>query len=327
MKINRVLLVVVAATALAAISSSSAAQPQKKIPRIGYLAADPNAPTREAFRQGLKDLGYIQGQSILIECRFAEAKSEQFAEYVSELVGLKLDVIVAGNANAVAALKSATTTTPIVMASYPGDPIADGIIASFARPGGNITGMIPLSPELSGKRVELLKDTLPKTSRLAVMWNPGASGTRSQLEETQTAARSLGLQHFSLEVRAADEIDKAVDSAHRQKADALIVLRDQLAYLVRNRIVAAAEKIRLPGMYPISEFVESGGLMSYGANNDAQYGRSASFVARILKGAKPADLPLETPTKSEFAVNLKTAKQIGLTIPQWVLVKADKVIR
>ena len=323
---NKIVSVFLAAT-LVSISCSAAAQPLKKIPRIGYLAADSRAPTRDAFRQGLRDLGYLEGQSILIEWRFAEGKSKQFPEYVSELVRLKLDVIVAGNANAVAALKHATATTPIVIASYPGDPVADGIVTSFARPGGNITGVIPLSPELSGKQLEVLKEALPKLSRLAVMWNPDASGTRSQWHETQAAARSLGLQCLSLEVRAPDDIDKAMATAQHQRADALIVLRDQLTYLVRNQIVAKAEKIHLPGMYPIIDFVEAGGLMSYGASNDAQYRRAATFVAKILKGTKPADLPLEAPTKFEFVINLKAAKQISLTIPPNVLARADKVIR
>jgi len=326
MKSEKIGSVFLAAT-LVTFSYSATAQQPKKIPRIGYLAADSQAPSRDSFRQGLRDLGYVEGQSILIEWRHAEGKSEQFAEYVSELVRLKLDVIVAGNANAVTALKHATATTPIVIASYPGDPVADGIVTSFARPGGNITGVIPLSPEISGKRLELLKEAFPKLSRLAVMWNPDASGTRSQRDETQAAARSLGLQYLSFELRAPDDVEKALDAAQRQRADALIVLRDQLSYLVRNRIVTAAEKIHLPGMYPSSEFVESGGLMSYGASNDAQYRRAATFVAKILKGSKPADLPLEAPTKFEFAVNLKTAKQIGLTIPQSVLYRADKVIR
>ena len=318
------ILVVVVSIAVGVIAD---AQQPKRIPRIGYLAADSRAPTRDAFRQGLGDLGYVEGQSILVEWRFAEGKSEQFSEYVSELVRLKLDVIVAGNANAVTALKHATATTPIVIASYPGDPVADGIVTSYARPGGNITGVIPLSPELSGKRLELLREAVPKLSRLAVMWNPDASGTRSQWDETQAVARSLGLQYLSLEVRAPDDIDKAIETAQRQRVDALIVLRDQLTYLVRNQIVAKAEKIHLPGMYPIIDFVEAGGLMSYGANNDAQYRRAATFVAKILKGTKPADLPLEAPTKFEFVVNLKTAKQIGLTIPQSILYRADKVIK
>jgi putative ABC transport system substrate-binding protein len=310
-----------------ALSFSADAQQPKKVPRIGYLAADPQGPTLEAFRQGLRDLGYIERQSIIIEWRFAEDKPDRFPELAAELVGLKLDVIVAGNSLAVAALKRATTTVPIVMATYTGDPVADGTVASFSRPGGNITGLVPLDPELSGKQLELLKETLPKLSRMAVMWNPNDSGARLQWQETQTAAGALGIQVLPLEVRAPGELDKAVERVVRAQVDALVVLRNPLFYLLRKRIVTAAEKGRLPGMYPISDFVEVGGLMSYSGNNDAQYRRAATYVDKILKGTKPADLPVEAPTKFELVINLKTAKQIGVTIPPSVLARADKVIK
>lgn len=243
------------------------------------------------------------------------------------MVHLNLDVIVAGNARAAKALKQATTTIPIVMAMYPGDPVADGVVTSFAKPGGNLTGVIPLSPELTGKRLEYLKKTVPKLSRVAVMWNPDSAGTRSQWEETQIAARLLGVKLLSLEVRSPNEIGKAIDEAKRGRVDALVVLSDPLFYLHRKSVAALVEKMRLPGMYPLDDFVEAGGLMSYSPNNGAQYRRAAYFVDRILKGAKPGDLPIEGPTRFELAVNLKTAKQIGLTIPQSVLFQADKVIK
>jgi putative ABC transport system substrate-binding protein len=313
--------------ALFALCVSAEAQQPKKLPRLGYLAGDPTTRTREAFRQGLRDFGYVEGKSILIEWRFAEDKLERIPELAAELVGLKLDVIVAGNGPAVKALKQTTTTIPIVIAYYGGDPVADGIVASFAKPGGNITGAIPLASELSGKRLELLKETLPKLSRVAVMWNPDVPPTRSQWQETQSAARALGAQALSLEIRKGGDIEKAIEAAKHERVDALIVLSDPLSYLLRKRIVTLAEKVRLPGMYPIDDFVEAGGLMSYSPNNETQYRRAAYYVDKILKGAKPADLPIEQPAKFEFAINLKTAKQIGLTIPANVLARADRVIR
>jgi len=295
-------------------------------PRIGYLAGDSQAPSHAAFRQGLRDLGYVEGQTILIEWRFAEDKSDRFPELAAELVRLKVDVIVAANAAAVGALKHATTTIPI-MESYGGDPVTDGIAASFARPGGNITGVTPLDPELSGKQLELFKEILPKLSRLAVMWKPDDSGAARQWRETQTVATNLRIQLLSVEARTTAELDQAIEGAMRGRVNALLVLRSVLFYVLRKRIVTFAEKNRLAGMYPSNEYVDAGGLMSYGANNDAQYRRAATFVDKILKGTKPADLPIEAPTKFELIINLKTAKQIGLTIPQPVLYRADRVLK
>jgi ABC-type uncharacterized transport system substrate-binding protein len=312
---------------LFAVSVIAIAEQQSKVPRIGYLAADPRAPTREAFRQGLRDFGYVEGQNILIEWRFTEDKANRFPEFAAELVRLKVDVIVSGNSSAVAILQRTTTTIPIVMATYGGDPVTDGIVTSFAKPGGNITGVISLAPELSRKQLELLKETLPKLSHLAVMWDPDDSAARAQWRQLQTAAGPLGIQLLSLEVRASTNLDKAIESAERGRVNALLVPRGGLSYLHRKQIVALAEKHRLPGMYFASEFVDVGGLMSYSGNNEAQYRRAATYVDKILKGANPADLPVETPTKFEFIVNLKAAKQIGLTIPPNVLVRADKVIR
>jgi putative ABC transport system substrate-binding protein len=309
------------------LCSPAEAQRPKKMPRIGYLAADSQSPSHDAFRQGLRDLGYVEGQTILIEWRFAEDKPDRFPELATELVRLKVDVIVAANAAAVGALKRATTTIPIVIATYGGDLLADGIVTSFAKPGGNITGLTPLDPELIGKQVELLKETLTKLSRLAVMWKPDDSGSPLQWQEARTAATTLGIRLLSLEVRTSGELDKSNESATRGRVDALLVLRNPLFYVLRKRIVTLAEKSRFPGMYPSREFVDAGGLMSYGANNNAQYRRVATFVDKILKGSKPAELPIEAPTKFELVINLKTAKQIGLTIPQSVLYRADTVIK
>ena len=309
------------------ITGLAEAQQSKKLPRIGYLAADPRAPTREAFRQGLRDFGYVEGQSIRIEWRFTEDKPDRFPEFAAELARLKVDAIVSGNSSAVAVLQRTTTTIPIVMANYGGDPVADGIVTSYAKPAGNITGVISLAPELSGKQLELLKETLPKLSRLAVIWNPDDSGARLQWQELQTAAGAHGVHLLSLVVKASAELDKAIEDAERGRVDALVVPRGGLSYLLRKQIVALAEKHRLPGMYFASEFVEAGGLMSYSGNNDAQYRRAAYFVDKILKGAKPGNLPLEAPRNFELVINLKTAKQIGLTIPQSVLFRADKVIK
>ena len=312
---------------LYALLSPANAQQANKLPRVGYLASDSRAPTRKAFRQGLVELGYAEGQNILIEWRFTEDKPDRFPELVSQLVRLNVDVIVAGNSGVVSMLHGATKTIPIVMATYGGDPVADGIVTSFAKPGGNITGVTSLSPELGGKQVELLKETLPKLSRLSVIWNPDESVTRLQRQEVQTVAASRGIQTLFGEVRIATELDKAIELATGERADALLVPRAGIFYLLRNRIVSLAAQHRLPGMYFASEFVEAGGLMSYSGNNDLQYKRAATYVDKILKGAKPADLPLEAPTKFDLVINLRTAKQIGLTIPPNVLARADRVIK
>jgi putative tryptophan/tyrosine transport system substrate-binding protein len=306
---KKILLIALAALALPSVHLALAQH--AKVPRIGYLAADPRAPTREAFRQGLRDFGYVEGESIFIEWRFTEDKSDRFPELAAELVRLKVDVIVSGNSSAVSILQRATTTIPIVMATYGGDPVADGIVTSFSRPGGNITGVVSLATELGGKQLELLKETLPKLSRVAVMWSPDDSAARIQRQEIQTAAGALGIQLLSLEVRAASELDKAIETAARARVGALVVLRGGTSYLLRKQVIALAEKHRLPGMYFASEFVEAGGLMSYSGNNEAQYRRAATYVDKILKGTKPADLPVEAPTKFELVINLKAAKQIG----------------
>jgi putative ABC transport system substrate-binding protein len=317
---------VLACALLFALCLSAFAQ-QQKVSRIGYLAADPRAPTHETFRKGLRDLVYIEGKTIIIEWRYAEDKPDRFPELAAELIRFKPDVIVAANAAALSALKQATKTVPIVMTASGGDPVAEGIVASFARPGGNITGLTPLDPQLIGKQLELLKQTLPKLNHIAVMWKSDDSGGSMQWQDTQAAAAALGIQTLSQQVRASDDVDKAIAGAMRARLDGLLVLRSSLFYATRKQIVTSAEKSRLAGLYPSSEYVEDGGLMSYSENNHARYYRAATYVDKILRGAKPGDLPIEAPTKFELAINLKTAKQIGLTIPPNVLARADRVIR
>ena len=324
---NQRIFTLVLCALLFVLCASTHAQQPTRIPRIGYLAADPRAPTLATFLQGLRDFGYVEGQSIQIEWRFTENKPDRFPELAAELVRLKVDAIVSGYSGAVPILQHTTSTIPIVMTNYGGDPVADGIVTSYAKPGGNITGVVSLAPELIGKQLELLKETLPKVSRLAVMWDPDDSGSRLQWQQIQTPAGSLEIHLISLEVKAPTELEKAIENAKRTRVDALVVPRGGPFYLLRKQIVALAAKHRLPGMYFAGEFVEAGGLMSYSANNDAQYRRAAYYVDKILKGTKPGDIPVEAPSKFELVINLKTAKQIGLTIPQRVLQRADRVIK
>jgi ABC-type uncharacterized transport system substrate-binding protein len=314
-------------SALLLAHGSAPAQTPRKLPHIGYLATDSRAPTLETFRDGLRSFGYVEGKTIVIDWRFAEDKLDRFPELAAELVGLKLDAIVAANSFSVKALRHATTTIPIVMATYGGDPVADGIVASLARPGGNITGVVPLAADLSGKHIELLKEIIPKITRIAVLWNPDDYGAQSAREPTETAAKVLGIQVSYLEWRLEGELEKLIETATRSHVEGLVVLRGGLSYRLRQRIAAAAEKHRLPSIYYAAEFVQAGGLMSYSSNNEALYRRAAYYVDKILKGAKPADLPVEQPTKFELVINLKTAKQIGLTIPPNVLARADRVIK
>ena len=302
------------------------AQQPKKVPRIGYLAADSHAPTRDSFLQGLRDLGYIEGQTILIEWRYAEDKPDRFPELAAELVRLKLDVIVAANATALGALRRATTTIPIVMAAA-GDPVASGLVDSLARPGGNITGLSQMNPDLAGKRLELLNEIVPKLSRVAVFWNPQDQMSTISWNELQPPARSLGVQLQSVEIRSSGDFDKAFEDATRARAGALAIMPAPVFVTDLNRIADLAAKSRLPSIFHVKEFVDSGGLVAYGTDRSELFRRAATYVDKILKGAKPGDLPVEQPTKFEFVINLKTAKQIGLTIPPNVLARADKIIK
>jgi putative ABC transport system substrate-binding protein len=306
------------------------AQQPKKIARIGYLFASTPAATTlniEAFRQGMRELGYIEGKTFVLEPRYGEARAERIAELARELMSLKVDVIVTATDVAIAAVKRETQTIPIVMA-VSSDPVGTGFVASLARPGGNVTGNSTISPELSGKRLELLREVVPGLSRVAFLWNPDVRGNLLDYKETESAASSLGLQLQSVEVPRAEDFDRAFLAVTKGRAQALIVAgANPLAFANRDRIASFVQKNKLPSMYGLREYVDAGGLMSYGPSVPDMHRRAATYVDKILKGRKPADLPVEQPTKFELVINLKTAKQIGLTIPPNVLARADKVIK
>ena len=285
-----------------------------------------SAPFLAAFREGLHDLGYTEGKNIVIEERYADGKEDRLPALAAELVHLKVDIIMVGGGNATLAAKNATKTVPIVMGTA-SDPVGTGLVASLARPGGNITGLTLINPDLSGKRLELLKETIPKLKHVAVLIHRDNPAATLMLKETETAAQSLGLQLQILEVRGSNELENAFGVAKKGRAEAMNVLSSAFLRSERKKIVELASKGQLTAMYFDSQFVESGGLMSYGANIADQFRRAATYVDKILKGAKPADLPVEQPTKFELIINLKAAKQIGLTIPPNVLVRADKVIK
>jgi ABC-type uncharacterized transport system substrate-binding protein len=314
-------LIVVVMLAVAVIAE---AQQAEKVFRIGYLGTSGSGPPR-AFRQGLRDFGYVEGRNVVIEFRTRRGNSG-WSELADELVGLKVDVIVASGAGAVTAAKNASATTPIVMEQV-NDPIALGLVASLAHPGGNITGISNLSPELSGKRLELLKEVIPKVYRVAALTSRRGAAMQTSIKETEAAAQSLRLQLQLLEVKEADEIESAFDAAKKQRADALVQIQASFFEPHQQRIIDLAAKYRLPAMYNNRDDVEIGGLMSYGPDREEMNRRVAAIVDKILKGRKPADLPVEQPTKFEFVINLKTAKQIGVTIPPNVLARADKVVK
>jgi len=316
---------------LLAPSFSVQAQQPKKVPRIGFLAGsgDPNTPGPEveAFRQGLRDLGYIEGKNILVEYRYAEGKRDRIPGLVTELVQRKVDGLIFGDTSAILAAKQATKTIPIVMVATQ-DPVATGIIDSLAHPGGNITGLTRLTRELSGKRLELLKEVVPGISRVGVLWVASLPATGNAREYYEAAAHALKIPLQSLEVRTQNpDFVGAFQTAAKGRVSALITVGNQLFARNRNLIADLAIKNRLPSMYEQSYYVEVGGLISYSANDAESFRRAATYVDKILKGAKPADLPVEQPTKFELVINLKTAKQIGLTIPPNVLARADKVIK
>jgi putative ABC transport system substrate-binding protein len=314
---------------LFALSPSATAQQPKKAARIGYLTVaslSSNAPRVEAFRQGLHELGYVEGKNIVIEWRSAEGKFERRGELVAEVVRLKVDVIVTSGPTMTRTAKEATVTIPIVMAQDT-DPVGNGFVASLARPGGNITGLSVLSPELSGKQLELLKEIIPKLSRVAVLGNSNEPANLKTLKEIELAAGAFGVQLQSLDVLRPKEIATAFRAATMAHADALVVLPSAILTDHRTEIASLAIKSRLPAIYFSQAFLEAGGLVSYGTNLNDLSRRAAIYVDRILKGAKPADLPVEQPTKFELVINLQAAKQIGLSIPPNVLARADKVIR
>jgi ABC-type uncharacterized transport system substrate-binding protein len=317
------------AVVLLAIAVIVEAQQPKKIPRIGYLVGGSSRTgfAHEAFRQGLRELGYVEGKNILIEYRLAEGKLDRLADLATELIGLKVDILVAtGGTEPALAAKKATRTIAIVFTSV-GDPIGAGLVESLARPGGNITGLSNIAAELSGKRLELLKETNPKFSRVAVLWNPESPGLSLAFKESQAAARALGLELQSLEVKGPEDFESAFKAAADKRTGALLVPSFPFFMSHRAKLVELAVKSRLSAIYADREYVEAGGLMSYGPSLADLYRRAASYVDKILKGRKPADLPVEQPTKFEFVINLKAAKQIGLTIPPNVLARADKVIK
>ena len=313
-----------------AFCSSVEAQQASKVPRIGYLTgATPEAQSTrtDAFRQGLRDLGYMEGKNITIEWRYAEGKSDVYSTLAAELVRLKVDIIITGGTNITRAAKEATATIPIVMAQD-NDPLGNGFVTSLSRPGGNITGLSNFSPELSGKRLELLKEIVPKLSRVAVLGSSTAPSTALLLKELKPAAGALGIKLQLLDVLAPQEIETAFRAANKGRAEAILnMVPGPIALAHRLEIAELAIKSRLPVMYERAIYVEAGGLMYYGVNVLDLDRRAAIYVDKIFKGAKPADLPVEQPTNFELVINLKTAKQIGLTIPPNVLARADRVIK
>jgi putative ABC transport system substrate-binding protein len=329
---NRKLVALVAlVVAFAACGAVALAQQPKKVPRIGYLSAlDPAAETirAETIRLALRERGYIEGQNIATEYRYTEGNRDRAPEIAAELVRLKVDIIVVAGGDAwIRAAKNATKTIPIVMVGIGLDPVGAGLIDSLAHPGGDVTGITLLSTELGGKRLELFKEAVTKVVGVAVLYDPAISSNIRELKEIQSAARALGLTLQPWEVQAADGFEKVFTALNKERPHGLYVISGPLMNASQKRIAGMALKSRLPSVYGNREFVDAGGLMSYGADQTDSYRRVAYYVDKILKGAKPADLPVEQPTKFELLINLKTAKQIGLTIPQRVLGRADKVIK
>ncbi len=305
------------------------AQQSSKVLRIGVLnatSASASAARIDAFRQGLRDLGYEEGKNIVIEYRYADGKLERLGALAAELVRLNVDVIFTSGPADTKAAKAAATMIPIVMA-WDNDPVGSGFVASLARPGGNITGLSTLAPELSGKQLELIKETVPKLTRVAVLANSNEPGNAQNLKDVEVAAAGLGIKPQVLNVTSPRDIETAFRAAAKERANAGLVLPSPISAVHRAALASRAIKNRLPVVYWRSDFVEAGGLMSYGTSFTDLYRRAATYVDKILKGAKPTDLPIEQPTKFEFFVNLKAAKQIGLTIPPNVLARADKVIK
>jgi ABC-type uncharacterized transport system substrate-binding protein len=324
---KRKITVLTLCTVLFALGVSAQAQQPAKVHKIGVLRADsPPNLSAETFQQAMRDLGYVEDKSIVIEWRFGERKEDRLPELAAELVRLKVYVIVTPGATSTRAAKEATSTIPIVMAQDP-DPIGNGFVASLARPGGNITGLSNLNRELGGKRLELLKEVVPRLSRVALFGTSTFPGTTQNLKEAELAAGALGVKLQYLDVLGPKDIETAFRGASKGRAEAVLAMGSGVLSSLRAQVVELAAKSRLPAIYYIREFVEAGGLMSYGVSVNDLDRRAATYVDKILKGAKPADLPVEQPIKFELIINLKAAKQIGLTIPPNVLVRADKVIK
>jgi putative ABC transport system substrate-binding protein len=313
------------ATVLLTISSTQAQQ-RSKVPRVGILfMGGKDQPHLEALKKGLRELGYSEGKNIILSYRYAEGRNDRLQELAKEFVRDKVDVIVTTSTIGAQAARQATKMIPIVLTS--GSPLQPGLADSLAKPGGNVTGLTVLPSDLSGKRVELLKETFPKAHRVATLWSSHDVLSTRNFKETQDAAKAFAMQLHSFELRHVEDIDKAFAGTPKNRVDAVLVIISPFVTLHSKRIVDLALKHRLPGMYPTRQFVEESGLMAYGPLISDLYYRAATYVDKILKGAKPADLPIEQPTKFEFVINLKTAKQIGLTIPPNVLARADRVIR
>jgi putative ABC transport system substrate-binding protein len=313
----------------AALRQADAQRPAS-VARIGFLS--PASPAGgwdirlQAFRDGLRELGYVEGKNLQLETRWGEGNLERLPVLAAELVQLKVDVIVAASSPAVVAARQATRTIPIVM-PLSSDPVGDGLVASLAHPGGNITGLSVMSPELGEKRIQLLKEIFPKLSHaMDVLWNPDYVGMRARFEQALAAAPAVGLSVRSVEARDTRELNAALDAIIPEHPDALLILVDPLTLSQRSRIVDFAAEQRLPAIYESSDFVDVGGLISYGTNGRDQFRRAASYVDRILRGAKPGDLPIEQPTTFELVINMRAAKALGITIPQSVLIRADRVI-
>jgi putative ABC transport system substrate-binding protein len=314
--------------ALAAMPLAAAAQPAGKLPRIGFIGnstAALEANLVGPFREGLRDLGYVEGHNVLIDYRWAEGEYERFPALIAELLALKVDVLVAAGTPAAQAVKSATTSTPLVMVAV-GDPIHTGLVASLARPGGNLTGLVSIAPDLEGKRLELLKETVPKLSHVSFLMNPANAFHAVSEKQARAAAAALGLKVQFVPVRAESEFDPAFETIIRERSGAFIMLADRLFLHHRVRIADFATRARLPAIYAYAELVEAGGLMSFGPSYPAMHRRAAYFVDRILKGTKPADLPMEQPTKFELIINTKAAKRLGLALPASLLLRADRLI-
>ena len=319
------------ASSLLAAPLAASAQQSAKVPRIGFLAGNLAAGPHmtDGFRQGLRDLGYLEGRNFVLEFRDAEGKLERLPALAAELVALKVDVIMVGGTLAALAAKQATKTIPIVFASAI-DPVADGLVTSLARPGGNVTGLSALAPELVGKRMELLKQAVPGVSLIAFLQQPGGLGERTVNDirrEAEVAARALGVRLQFFEARGPDDFDSAFSDMTKARAGAMALFGGAMFLIERRRLVDLAARYRLPAVYGLREYVDAGGLMSYGPSNVDLFRRAAIYVDKILKGARPGDLPVEQPTKFELVINLKTAKALGITIPQLVLGRADEVIQ
>lgn len=320
-----ILAVIAAVTATPAVDV--AAQSAKRVPRIAFFGLGRSGPSLvgQAFRQGLADLGYVEGKTIVIEWRLAEADESRLGPLARELVAQKVDVIVAAGTSSILAAKQATTTIPIVMAN-PGDPVATGIVASLARPGGNVTGVSNLSPEMAGKRLELLKEAIPRLTTAVVFRNPDKAEQTLEFQELQRASQALGVRLHVVETRTSGDFRRALAGSLRGRAEALVGLGDSFTFAHRGELIEAAEKSDLPAIYGSREFVDAGGLMSYGPNLPDLFRRSASYVDKILKGTKPGDLPIEQPSRFELVVNRRAELLLGLSLPRGFLLRADHVI-